>query len=79
MTGKERLALLRDDVCAECHANLTNGKYSRLIGVEYAYGSANRYDGVSEWLCPDCKTRFGRWTGNVLQGGQSEPRFGGKP
>lgn len=51
--------------------------YSRLIGVEYAYGSPNRYDGVSEWLCPDCGYREGRWTGRELAEGESEPRFGG--
>ena len=48
-----------------------------MIGVEYAYGDPNRYDGISEWLCPDCKTRIGRWTGKKLKKGEQELRFGG--
>ena len=52
--------------------------YSRRIGVEYAYGSANHYDGVSEWRCPDCGAREGRWTHRLLAEGESEPRYGGK-
>ncbi|OGM09255.1 hypothetical protein A2Z67_04930 [Candidatus Woesebacteria bacterium RBG_13_36_22] len=32
--------------------------YSRLIGIEIQGG----YDGVSYWECPDCKTRWDRWT-----------------
>lgn len=76
MTGKERLALLQDDVCPVCHANLKDGSGSRLIGVEYAYGSPERYDGVSEWRCPDCRSRFGRWTGDILEDFIAEPRFG---
>lgn len=36
--------------------------YSRLIGVE-----TEGYDGVSEWLCPDCGVRWDRWTGEVLE------------
>lgn len=51
--------------------------YSRLIGIEYAYGHPHRYDGVSEWMCPDCGYREGRWSGRALAEGESEPRFGG--
>lgn len=47
-----------------------------FIGIEYAYGSPCHYDGVSEWLCPDCRTRVGRWTGRVLTGDMVEPPFG---
>jgi len=32
--------------------------FSRLIGIEYAYGHPKRYDGVSKWRCPDC---FAEW------------------
>ena len=63
--------------CGDCGASLAYedcGKtYSRVIGVEYEGG----YDGVSEWRCPDCGRREGRWTGNVLTDGDSEPRYGG--
>lgn len=48
-----------------------------LIGVEYHYGHKDRYDGISEWRCPDCGTRTGRWSGRTLRDGESEPRFGG--
>jgi hypothetical protein len=40
--------------------------FSRVIGVEYGYGSPFRYDGVSEWRCPDCSVRINRWTHEVL-------------
>jgi len=68
--------------CPHCHANLAyevDGQtYSRLIGVEYPYGHKDRYDGVSEWRCPDCGTRTGRWSGRVLADGETEPRWGGR-
>jgi hypothetical protein len=79
------------ETCPACHADMrgaaipeehrqhyggaTHG--SRVIGVEYAYGSPHRYDGVSEWRCPDCGYREGRWSGKALAEGESEPRFGG--
>jgi len=50
--------------------------YSQLIGVEYPYGHAERYDGVSENMCPACGVRVGRWSGKVLTNGECEPRYG---
>ena len=47
-----------------------------IILVEYAYGHPNRYDGISEIFCNDCKARTGRWTGNELKDGEFEPRYG---
>lgn len=47
-----------------------------LWGVEYSYDSPERYDGVSEWACPDGHYHVGRWTGNVLKEGELEPRYG---
>ncbi len=47
-----------------------------MHAIEYAYTDPNRYDGISEWRCPDCGTRIGRWTGRVLTEGMSEPPFG---
>ena len=35
--------------------------YSRLIGVELPH-----YDGVSLWLCPDCGTKWDRFTGKKV-------------
>lgn len=52
--------------------------YSNLIGVEYPYGDPQRYDGVSEWRCPFCGYREGRWTRKELQEGEVETRFGGQ-
>lgn len=48
--------------------------YSKVVGVEYAGG----FDGISEWMCPVCGRREGRWTGKVLGEGETEPRYGGK-
>jgi rubredoxin len=36
--------------------------YSRLIGVEIP----EKYDGVSYWECPDCHTRWDRFTGEKI-------------
>lgn len=49
--------------------------YSRLIGVEYAYDHPHHYDGVSEWMCPDCGARWSRWTEELLKDGESAGRF----
>lgn len=42
--------------------------FSRVIGVEYQGG----FDGVSEWRCPDCGRREGRFSGKVLGDGEFE-------
>lgn len=64
-------------VCEGCGADLkgVNG-YVRCIGIEYSYDSPDHYDGISEYCCPDCGRREGRWTGKVLRDGESEPLFG---
>lgn len=49
--------------------------FCRVIGIEYQGG----YDGVSEWRCPDCGRREGRWSGKVLGEGETEERYGGRP
>lgn len=71
---------LANNHCKGCGADLIYERggttYSRVIGVEYPYGSPERYDGVSEWQCPDCGRREGRWTGKVLEDGEIEKRFG---
>jgi hypothetical protein len=48
--------------------------FSRVIGVEYPYGVPERHDGVSEWMCPDCGRREGRFSGKVLAEGELERR-----
>lgn len=50
-----------------------------MIGVEYSYTSPNHYDGVSEWYCPECKSRIGRWSGKELKKAEAEGRFGAEP
>lgn len=47
-----------------------------MIGVEYGYPHPEQYDGISEWDCPECGLRLGRWTGRELIEGESEPRYG---
>lgn len=48
--------------------------FSRVVGVEYDYDCPERHDGVSEWRCPDCGRREGRFSGNVLVDGELERR-----
>lgn len=72
---------LCDDYCAGCNetklyiSDIDGKEYSRVIGVEYQGG----YDGVSEWRCPDCGRREGRFSGKILEDGETELRYGGKP
>lgn len=61
---------LADGYCARCDKNVI------ATAVEYAHGHPERYDGISEYRCNRCGRREGRWTGNVLSDGASEPRFG---
>jgi len=52
------------------------------MGVEYFEPTEKRipfehqYDGISEWNCLDCKTRWGRWSGRILKGDDYEKKFG---
>jgi len=43
-----------------------------MVGVEYNYPNPNAYDGISEWQCPACQYRKGRWSGKELAEGQWE-------
>lgn len=67
--------------CPKCNANFQGapipqeyidrglyGKkthYSRLIGIEIR----GQYDGISQWLCPDCKYTWDRFTGKEITQG----------
>lgn len=77
------MSLAEENTCPSCNADLrgpeVEGKrYTQVIGVEYLMTHPNHYDGVSEWQCPFCGYREGRWTGRALQEGESEPRYGGR-
>lgn len=67
---------------AKKDAGLADGYCSRCdwtvmpFAVEYSHDSPEHYDGISEYQCPRCGLREGRWTGKVLTGGASEPRLG---
>jgi len=41
---------------------------TEVVGIEYM----GVYDGVSEWQCPGCGTRWGRWSGRILLGDDYE-------
>lgn len=36
----------------------------------------HQYDGISEYVCEDCKYREGRWSGRELKGDDYERKFG---
>jgi len=61
----------RDWKCPHCG-------HSIYIGVEYAYDHPDHYDGLSELVCAQCGTRYGRWSGRKLKDGESEKRWGGE-
>lgn len=77
MTVRDTTTILNDvknEQEGTCCANPKN-----IIGIEYPYGHAYRYDGMSEIQCQICKTRRGRWSGKVLKDGEFEPRYGREP
>lgn len=72
-----------EEIPKESQEDYGDTHFSRVIGIEY--GEYNRgmdkkywYDGTSEYVCPDCRSRFGKWTGKILEEGELEERFGGK-
>lgn len=62
---------LVDGYCVRCDRTVM------AIGVIYpddhSEGSPDGVGVVSEWQCPRCRRREGRWTGAVLTDGSSEP------
>ena len=50
----------------------------KITSIQYAWNVPEHYNGISEWRCEDCKTRFGRWTGKVLTGNEREKINGGR-
>lgn len=68
-------ASLADGYCARCDRTvLPTGVIYEDDHPESAPGDVGQ---VSEWECPRCGRREGRWTGSVLTMGASEP-FEGK-
>lgn len=66
----KKAAKLVDGYCRRCDQAVMP------LGCEYDHTSPEHYDGISEWACPRCGRREGRWTGSVLTDGATEPRFG---
>jgi hypothetical protein len=64
------LRMMHKSPCPVC------GQSGLIMGVEYR-GTAEDYDGVSEWRCAGCGTRWGRWSGKILTGDEIERRYGG--
>jgi len=58
-------------ICGRCGS-------TQFIGIEYYLLDPNHYDGVSEWQCQSCQTRYGRWTKKELKSGDTEPPYGKK-
>lgn len=52
-----------------------NCKSKNILAVEYGPMQKYRYDGVSEWWCQDCGTRYGRFCGEQLTGHEVEPVY----
>jgi len=71
----------KDHECLFCNTNLQGNPiplrdrhlfggshhFSRVIGVEYGYNHPGHWDGVSEWMCPDCGARVNRFTGEYIK------------
>ena len=51
-TDKELQAMEKESYSEPYH-------FSKLLGIEVR----EKYDGISYWMCPFCKTQWDRWTG----------------
>ncbi len=82
-----------DNICPSCERDLRGAEiptehrehyregvthFSRVIGVEYSYDHPEHRDGVSEWCCPECGYREGRFSGQPLAEGEFESRNAGR-
>ncbi len=72
----EFLRTFEDYLAVEDQIENPTTHFSRRIGIEYGYDSPHRYDGVSEWLCPDCGHRVNRFTGEQLADDEFATRDG---
>jgi Zn-finger nucleic acid-binding protein len=41
----------------------TPRRFSHIIGVELSYDDPRHYDGISIWMCPNCRVGWNRFTG----------------
>lgn len=69
VVNRRRDEILGCGWCIDCERELTP------VGVQYPYDWPEHYDGVSEWKCPDCGRREGRWSGRKLEDGERERPF----
>ena len=60
---------MKKETCKKCGSK-------NIMLVEYAPGTPERYDGVSEIDCKDCGARIGRWSGKELAEGEIENKYG---
>lgn len=42
----------------------TPKSFGNIIGVELSYDDPERYDGVSYWMCPNCRVAWNRFNGS---------------
>jgi hypothetical protein len=62
---------LSDGYCARCDRTVM--PTGVIYEADHPEASPDGVGVVSEWECPRCGRREGRWTGSVLTGGASEP------
>lgn len=70
----KRDAGLVDGYCVRC--DLTVMAIGVIYEDDHPEAAKDSVGVVSEWNCPRCGRREGRWTGAVLTGGASEPLSG---
>jgi hypothetical protein len=74
--------LVEGTTCDGCNSVLfyfdMGQRLTRVIATEYHPRHVAHYDGISEFRCPFCGRREGRWSGRVLEDGEYEERWGGE-
>lgn len=69
--GRNKATRLEAGYCGgDCHAEVI------AIPVTYEEDNPHFFMGISEYKCPVCGRREGRWTRRVLEDGEFEPKFG---
>jgi hypothetical protein len=71
MDKKINIKFMPKEKCKKCGSK-------NIVMVEYPNDNPEHYDGISEIMCINCHTRFGRWSAKELAQGEIEKRYGGK-
>jgi hypothetical protein len=56
------------------HINCIACNTPNVVMIEYDWTNPQHWDGVSEYHCLSCNTRWGRWSGKILGSNEYEDK-----